>query len=85
VTREGLLARISFDPDVCFGRPCVRGHRIWVALVLERLAAGATVEQVLADYPGLQKADVRACIAYGAEVVRDRYVDVPLGPTGYKA
>ena len=72
-----LLSRISIDPDICFGKPCVRGHRIWVSLVLDLLASGWTVDEVLEEYPGLEDADVLACIAYGAEMSRARYVDVP--------
>jgi len=77
MTREDLLFRISVDPNVCFGKPCVRGHRIWVSLILDLLASGSTTSEILDDYPGLQEADVRACIAYGAEMSRERFVDVP--------
>ena len=75
--RDQLLARISIDPTVCFGKPCIRGHRIWVSLILDLLAGGMSVEDVLREYPQLEEADVRACIAYGAEMARERYVDVP--------
>ena len=68
MTRKQLLARISIDPDVCFGKPCIRGHRIWVSLVLDLLSSGWTVQQLLAAYPGIDEADLRACIAYGAEM-----------------
>lgn len=67
--RDELLARITVDPKVCFGKPCIRGHRIWVSLILDLLADGVTVEQILDDYPSLEHADVHACIAYGAEDV----------------
>ena len=76
--REELLSRIAIDPNICFGKPCVRGHRIWVSLILDLLADGATFEQLLVDYPGLEEADIRACIAYGAEMARERFVDIPL-------
>ncbi|MGB2822493.1 MAG: DUF433 domain-containing protein [Phycisphaerae bacterium] len=79
MTRDELLNRISIDPNVCFGKPCVKGHRIWVSLVLDLLASGMTAEQVVAEYPGLQPEDVLACIAYGAEMSRERYVEVPAG------
>ena len=78
MNRHELLSRISIDPEVCFGKPCIRGHRIWVSLVLDLLADGWTVEQLLDEYPGIEAADVLACIAYGAEMSRERYVDVPL-------
>lgn len=74
--RDALLARITVDPNVCFGKPCIRGHRIWVSLVLDFLAEGMTVQEILAQYPGLTAEDIRACIAYGAEMARERYVDV---------
>ena len=81
MTRDQLLARISIDPKVCFGKPCVRGHRIWVSLILDLLAGGTTVQQILQEYPQLTEADVLACIAYGAEMARERYIDLP-APAG---
>jgi uncharacterized protein (DUF433 family) len=78
MNRDELLRRISIDPDICFGKPCIRGHRIWVSLILDLLAAGTSVEELLADYPGLMRDDVLACIAYGAEMSRERYVDIPM-------
>ena len=81
MTREQLLSRISINPTVCFGKPCIKGHRLWVSLILDFLAAGATPEGLLNDYPGIEEADIRACIAYGAEMARERYVEVPLGET----
>ena len=79
MSRDELLSRISIDPNVCFGKPCIRGHRIWVSLVLDWLAAGQTIEEVLQEYPHLERADVLACIAYGAEMSRERYVELPSG------
>ena len=75
MTREELLARISVDPNVCFGKPCIRGHRIWVSLILDLLASGLSIPEILDDYH-IEEADVRACIAYGAEMARERYVAV---------
>ncbi len=72
-----LLERISVDPNVCFGKPCIRGTRIWVSLLLDFLAAGASVDEILADYPHLTREDVLAAIAYGAEMARERFVDIP--------
>ncbi|MBI4603754.1 MAG: DUF433 domain-containing protein [Planctomycetes bacterium] len=80
MTREELLQRIWIDPARCFGKPCVRGHRLWVSLILDLLASGATEEEILLDYPGLEPEDIQACIAYGAEMARERYVEVPLEP-----
>ena len=59
-----LLKRISVDPNVCFGKPCVRGTRIWVSLILDCLANGMSIEEVLAEYPQLAKEDIQATIAY---------------------
>jgi uncharacterized protein (DUF433 family) len=75
--REQLLKRISINPNVCFGKPCIRGYRIWVSLILDLLANGATFEEILEDYPFLERDDILACIAYGSEMTRERYVDVP--------
>jgi uncharacterized protein (DUF433 family) len=79
MTREELLARIFTDPAVCFGKPCIKGHRVWVSLVLDLLASGWSVEAVLENYAGLEREDVLACIAYGAEMSRERYVAIQPG------
>ena len=71
-----LLQRISVDPNVCFGKPCIRGTRIWVSLVLDFLANGMSHQQILGEYPQLTEEDVRAAIAYGAEMSRERYVEI---------
>ena len=80
MTREELLSRVTIDPNVCFGKPCIRGHRIWVSLVLDFLASGTTVQELLREYPTLEEADILACIAYGAEMSRERYVEIPAEP-----
>lgn len=72
-----LLERISIDPHVCFGKPCIRGTRIWVSLILDFLANGTRMEELLEEYPQLTIEDIRAAIAYGAEMARERYVDIP--------
>ena len=77
MTRDELLSRISIDPNVCFGKPCIRGHRIWVSLILDLLASGMTMERVLQEYSQLEEPDILACIAYGAEMARERYVEIP--------
>lgn len=74
-----LLNRISVDPNICFGKPCIRGTRIWVSLILDFLANGMTIEEVLAEYPQLTKEDIQAAIAYGAEMSRERFVEVAAG------
>ncbi|HAN75715.1 MAG TPA: hypothetical protein DCQ51_16795 [Planktothrix sp. UBA8407] len=62
-----LLSRISIDPNICFGKPCIRGHRIWVSLILDFLANGVTIEYLLEEYPGIEREDILACIAYGTK------------------
>jgi len=82
MNREQLLQRIWIDPGRCGGQPCIRGHRIWVSLILDLLAAGESVEAILEDYPGISREDVQACIAYGSEMARERFVEIPLEPAG---
>jgi len=77
MTKKELLSRISIDPNICFGKPCIRGHRIWVSLILDFLASGMPSQEILKQYPGLEEADILACIAYGAEMARERYVEIP--------
>src|SRR2546425_8288530 len=57
-----LLKRISADPAVCFGKPCIRGTRIWVSLLLDLMAGGMTEAEILEEYPGLTKDDLRAAL-----------------------
>lgn len=71
-----LLQRISIDPNICFGKPCIRGTRIWVSLILDFLANGMSIDEILKEYPELREDDVRAAIAYGAEMARERYVEL---------
>jgi uncharacterized protein (DUF433 family) len=78
---NSLLDRISIDPNICFGKPCIRGTRIWVSLILDFLASGETTEQILEAYSQLTADDIRAAIAYGAEVARERIVPVPTAAT----
>jgi uncharacterized protein (DUF433 family) len=76
MSRQELLARISVDPRICFGKPCIKGHRIWVSLILDYLSGGDSIETVLSYYPQLSREDILACIAYGAAMSDDRYVDI---------
>jgi uncharacterized protein (DUF433 family) len=75
-----LLERIAIDPAVCGGKPCIRGTRIWVSLILDMLADGVTEQELLADYPYLTHEDVLAAIAYGAEAAREKVIPVPVEP-----
>jgi uncharacterized protein (DUF433 family) len=67
MSREELLQRISIDPNVCFGKPCIRGHRIWVSLILDMLSSEMSIQEILDQYPQLEEADILACIAYATE------------------
>jgi uncharacterized protein (DUF433 family) len=60
------LDRITFDPEQCGGRPCIRGMRIRVKDVLEMLAAGVSEPEILADFPYLEAEDIRACLEFAA-------------------
>ena len=77
--RQELLKRISVDPNICFGKPCIRGHRIWVSLILDMLASGTSFEEILENYPGIEREDIYACLSYGAEVSQMHYIDLEKG------
>jgi uncharacterized protein (DUF433 family) len=70
-----LLSRITVDPNICHGQPCVRGLRYPVEFLLELLSGGTTVEQILVDYPDLEADDLRAVFAYGARLSRTNRVE----------
>ena len=72
--------RIWIDPARCAGKPCIRGHRIWVSLILDFLASGESFADILESYPDLTTEDIQACIAYGAAMSRERFVPVELEP-----
>jgi len=75
-----LLDRISIDPAVCGGKPCIKRTRIWVSLILDLLASGMPEGEILGEYPALTHDDILAAIAYGAEAARDRVIPVPVEP-----
>jgi uncharacterized protein (DUF433 family) len=77
VDMHRLLDRITTDPAVCFGKPCIKGTRIWVSLILDQLAEGSAEREILQNYPQLSRDDILAAIAYGAEAARERIVPVP--------
>lgn len=77
--RDQMLERISIDPKICFGKPVIKGTRIWVSLILDFLANGDSIETILQEYPQLAREDVLACIAFGAEAASERFIPVPLG------
>jgi uncharacterized protein (DUF433 family) len=67
---DDLLSRITIDPQICHGRPCVRGMRYPVELLFETLSGGTTTEEMLADFPDLELDDLRAMFAYAALLCR---------------
>lgn len=75
---ENWKQRISIDPNVCHGKPCIKGTRIWVSLIIDNLAAGSSEKEILEAYPSLTHEDIRAALAFAAEMSRERYVDIPL-------
>ena len=69
---DALLERITVDPNVCHGQPCIKGTRIMVYLILELLEASVPAETIIQDYyPQLTKQDVEACLHYATSLIRD--------------
>jgi uncharacterized protein (DUF433 family) len=71
-----LLKRITVNPAVMTGLPCIRGMRIPVTTILGLLASGATEKEVLTDYPDLEPEDLKACMAYAAWLTREREIEL---------
>ena len=76
--REELLRRISIDPQVCFGKPCIRGTRIWVSLIVDNLAEGMPRRLIGRVPPTEARDDIRAALAFAAEMTRERIIPIPL-------
>lgn len=74
--------RVSVDPAICHGQACINGTRIMVSVVLDNLAAGVSVDELLKSYPTLTSDDVRAAIAYAAELARERVIHLGTGAPG---
>ncbi|MCS3919740.1 DUF433 domain-containing protein [Fervidibacter sacchari] len=70
--------RIVVDPKICHGKPCIKGTRIMVSVILDNLAEGLTPEEIVEEYPPLTLDDVKAAVAYAAELVREEEL-IPLG------
>ncbi|NBC84394.1 MAG: DUF433 domain-containing protein [Bacteroidetes bacterium] len=66
---DNLLTRITIDPEICHGKPTIRGLRYPVENMLELLASGMTIDELLNDYPDLEKEDFLACLAYASKLV----------------
>lgn len=65
---------ISVDPHVCHGIPCIKGTRVFVSVILDNLAEGSSHQAIMDSYPGVSDEDIKAAIAYGAELARERIV-----------
>lgn len=78
VDRNELLKRIAIDPGVCFGRPVIRGTRIWVSLIVDNLVEGVSEKEILSAYPQLKSEDIRAALAFAAEMTRERIIPIPM-------
>ena len=63
-----LIQRITIDPDICHGKPTVRGMRYPVSMILDLLGAGMTSEEIIEDYPSLEKQDIYACLFYASKL-----------------
>jgi len=72
--KEDLLNRITVNPDVMVGKPTIRGLRITVDQILRAIAGGVTVEELLEDYPELEKEDIQAALIYASELVNEEQV-----------
>ncbi|RMH08648.1 MAG: DUF433 domain-containing protein [Nitrospirae bacterium] len=77
MSKKDWKERISIDPNVCHGRPCIKGTRIWVSLIVDNLAEGVSEEELLEAYPQLTIEDIRAALAYAAEMTRERIIPIP--------
>jgi uncharacterized protein (DUF433 family) len=75
MSSEQLLSRITVDPNICHGKPCVRGLRYPVEFLLDLLSGEMTHDQILADYPDLEADDLRAAIAFGARLSRIKSIE----------
>jgi uncharacterized protein (DUF433 family) len=71
MTDEQLLERISFDPEVMAGKPVIKGTRLTVGYIVNLMAHGADAEEILEEYQGLTRDDIRACLLFGAKSLQD--------------
>ena len=79
MSTDTLLARITIDPAICHGKPCVRGLRYPVEVLLELLSSGMTLNEILADYEDLEREDLLAVLEFAARLSRTKRLQ-PVGP-----
>lgn len=72
-----LLDRITIDPEICHGKPCIRGLRYPVEVILELLSAGVTIDEILRDYEDLEREDVLAALAFAARLAQVKRIQPP--------
>ena len=78
MSRDNLLSRITVDPELSHGKPCIRGLRYPVESILEYLAGGDSVEQVLAEFPDLERDDILACLEFSRKMLAAKSVHLAL-------
>ena len=69
---ENLLKRITLNPDICHGKPTIRNMRYPVSMILDLLSAGMLMEELIADYPALEKKDIQACLLYASKLAETK-------------
>lgn len=78
MSANSLLSRITVDPELCHGKPCIRGLRYPVESILEYLAGGDSVEQILAEFPDLERDDILACLEFSRKMLAVKSVHLAL-------
>lgn len=78
MSNENLLSRITVDPEICHGKPCVRGLRYPVETILEYLAGGDSTEDLLEEFPDLEREDILACHEFARRMLAAKSVHVAL-------
>ena len=78
MSNQDLLSRITVDPEICHGKPCVRGLRYPVETILEYLAGGDSVEDLLKEFPDLEREDIFACHAFSRRMLEAKSVHLTL-------
>ena len=68
--KTSLLNRITLNPNVCFGKPTIRNMRYPVEVILDLLSAGMTINEILEDYPDLEKEDIYACLLFATKLIQ---------------
>ena len=79
MSSEQLLARVTINPQICHGKPCIRGLRYPIEWLLELMSSGTSTEQILSDFPDLEEADLQAACAFGARLSRVQRIELVVG------